>query len=109
MSLAVIIGIKSKGDIEVKNKKSRDIWCKALKSKTQSECDILEELWGNWPTWIVCDLALVKVGDTWIVPLFEQFVGIWREMVDDTDVGEIDSQADWYGKLVSRKTTWRDT
>jgi hypothetical protein len=50
VSSAVITGIKSKGDIKVKNEESRDIWCEAPKSKTRSECDILEELWGNWPT-----------------------------------------------------------
>jgi hypothetical protein len=39
----------------------------------------------------LCELALVKVGDTWIVSSFKQMVGIYWEMVDDTGVSEEDS------------------
>jgi len=48
VSLAVITGIEGKRDIKVKVEESRDIWCKAPKSKTHLKCDILEQLWDNW-------------------------------------------------------------
>ena len=47
MSLAVITGIEGEWDIEVKNEESKGIWYKALKSKTYSNYDIPEDLWGN--------------------------------------------------------------
>lgn len=49
----------------------------------------------------LCELALVKVGDTLIVSSFKQMVRIWREMVDEIGVSEKDSWADLYEKLVS--------
>jgi len=45
--LTVITGMEGEGDIEVKDKESWDIWCEAPESKTHSEYDILEKLWGN--------------------------------------------------------------
>jgi hypothetical protein len=49
MSSTVITGIEGEDDTKVKDEESRDIWCEALESKIHSECDIPEELWGNWP------------------------------------------------------------
>jgi hypothetical protein len=45
--LTIITGMEGEGDIEVKDKESWDIWCEAPESKTHSEYDILEKLWGN--------------------------------------------------------------
>jgi len=45
----VITGMEGEGKTKVKDEESRDIWCKAPESKTHSECDIPEELLGNWP------------------------------------------------------------
>ena len=42
-------GIEGEEDTEAKDEKSRDMWYEAPKSKTHSECNILEELWDNWP------------------------------------------------------------
>jgi len=44
---AVIRGMEDKGDTEVKDEESGDIWWEVPESKTHSECDIPEELWGN--------------------------------------------------------------
>lgn len=44
---AVITGIEGERDTKVKDEEYGDIWCKAPESKTHSECDIPEELWGN--------------------------------------------------------------
>ena len=46
---AVITGMEDEGDAKVKDEESGDIWWEAPESKTHSECDIPEELWGNWP------------------------------------------------------------
>ena len=48
VSLVVMTWIESEGDTNAKNERSRDIWS-ALESKTHSNCDIPEELWGDWP------------------------------------------------------------
>jgi hypothetical protein len=50
VSLAVMIGIEDKRNTKTKDEESGDIWCEAPESKTHSDYDILEELWGNWPT-----------------------------------------------------------
>jgi len=42
--------MEGEGGTKIKDKEYKDIWCEVPKSKTYSECDILEELWGNWPT-----------------------------------------------------------
>ena len=44
----VITGIEGERDTKIKDEEYGDIWCKAPESKTHSECDIPEELWGNW-------------------------------------------------------------
>jgi hypothetical protein len=44
---AVITGIEGKGDTEVKDKESGDMWCEALESITHLECDIPKELREN--------------------------------------------------------------
>jgi len=54
---AVITGMDDEGDTEVKYKESGDIWWEAQESKTHLECDILEELWGNWPMKEKADIA----------------------------------------------------
>jgi len=50
VSSTVITGMEGEGDTKVKDEEYRDIWCEELESKTYSKFDILEELWGNWPT-----------------------------------------------------------
>jgi len=42
--------MEGEGGTKIKDKEYEDICCEVPKSKTYSECDILEELWGNWPT-----------------------------------------------------------
>jgi len=43
----VITWMEGEGDTKKKDEESGDIWCETPKSKIHSECDILEELWGN--------------------------------------------------------------
>jgi hypothetical protein len=57
VSSAIMTWIEDEGDTEVKDKKSGDLWCEAPESKTHSKYDILEKLWGNWPTKKEADLA----------------------------------------------------
>jgi hypothetical protein len=49
--------MEGEGDTEVKDEESGDIWRVTPKSKIHSECDILEELWGNWPIKGEADIA----------------------------------------------------
>jgi hypothetical protein len=37
--------------------KNLETWCETPKTKTHSECDIHEELWGNWPMEENADIA----------------------------------------------------
>jgi len=46
---AVMKKIKDKEETLVKDEESGDIWCEVSESKTHSEYNIPEELWGNWP------------------------------------------------------------
>jgi len=57
VSSAVITGMEGEGKIEVKDEESGDIWYEAPESKTHSECDIPEELWGNRPMEEEADVA----------------------------------------------------
>jgi hypothetical protein len=46
----IITRIDGERNTKVKDEESEGIWCVAPESKTHSECDITEELWGNWST-----------------------------------------------------------
>ena len=47
MSSLIMIGVKGEGDIETKDKESRNIWYEVPEFKTHLECDIPKELWDN--------------------------------------------------------------
>jgi len=40
----IITRMEGEGGTKIKDKEYEDIWCEVPKSKTYSECDILEEL-----------------------------------------------------------------
>jgi len=46
----IITRMEGEGGTKTKDREYKDIWCEAPESRTYSEYDILEELWGNWPT-----------------------------------------------------------